>query len=357
MRKESLEFLRTLVNTPSPVGHETRGQRVWMDYVKPFAAKTYSDAYGNCVAVLNPGGSPRLMMCGHADEIAMAVNYITDEGYLYVRKMGGVDAAITRAQRAIIHTEAGPVKAVFGNVAPHLTSKDDKEAKPPKIHDLFLDIGVSSRKEAEKLVSIGDPITLADEFDLLRGDLAVARAFDNRVGTFAVAEALRLLSGSAGKLRAEVCAVSNVQEEVGLLGARQIAYSLKPDVALVVDVTHATDYPTVSKPQHGDVRLGAGPTLTRGGCNHPVVVERLKSLARAKNIPLQQEAMSASSGTDTDVIFWTRGGIASALVSLPNRYMHSPVELISLKDLEHIPELLAAFALSLKKGEEFKVEI
>jgi len=356
MRENSLNFLRTLVNTPSPVGHETRGQRVWLDYAKQFADETFSDAYGNCVAALNKGGSPRLMLAGHADEIAMAVNYIDDHGFIYVRKMGGVDAAITKAQRVTIHTKKGPVKGVVGNVAPHLT-KQEGDPKPPKIHEIFLDIGVSKRSEAEKLVSIGDPITLTDEFDVLRGDLAVARAFDNRIGTFAVAEALRLLKESRGKLAAEVCAVSNVQEEVGLLGARQIAYSLKPDVALVVDVTHATDYPTVSKTQHGDVKIGKGPAITHGGSNHPEVVARIEAVAKVKKIPLQHEAMSATSGTDTDVIFWTRGGIASALISLPNRYMHSPVELVNLDDLEQIPRLLAAFALSLVRGEEFKVSI
>jgi endoglucanase len=356
MHPQSLAFLRTLVNTPSPVGHEVRGQRVWLDYVSAFADETFSDAYGNCVAVLNKGGSPRLMLSGHADEIAMAVNFINDEGYLYVRKMGGIDAAITKAQRVTIHTRNGPVKGVVGNVAPHLM-KDDKDAKTPKIHDLFIDIGAGNRKEAEALVRIGDPITLTDEFDVLRNDLVVARAFDNRIGTFAVAETLRLLKEKKVKLQAEVCAVSNVQEEVGLLGARQIAYSLKPDVALVVDVTHATDYPTVSKAQHGDVKVGKGPTITHGGCNHPDVVARIESVAAAKKIPLQHEAMSSTSGTDTDAIFWTRGGIASALVSLPNRYMHSPVEVVSLKDLELIPELLAAFAASLKKKEQFKVKI
>jgi len=218
-------------------------------------------------------------------------------------------------------------------------------------------LGVGNRKEAQKLVQVGDPITLSAEFDVLRGDLVVARAFDNRIGTFAVVETLRLLQEFKGKLQAEVCAVSNVQEEVGLLGARQIAYSLKPDLAVVVDVTHATDYPTISKAQHGDIHLGQGPALTHGGCNHPEVVARLEAAAKTKRIGLQHEAMSNSSGTDTDVIFWTRGGIASALVSLPNRYMHSPVEVVSLSDLEKIPELLAAFALSLKKGEEFKVRI
>ncbi|HEX9048749.1 MAG TPA: M42 family metallopeptidase [Verrucomicrobiae bacterium] len=356
MREASLNFLRTLVNTASPVGHETRGQRVWLDYASQFAEETFSDAYGNCVAVLNKGGGPRIMLAGHADEIAMAVNYIDDNGYLYVRKMGGVNPAITKAQRIVIHTREGAVKGVVGNVAPHLT-KQEGEPKPPKIHEIFIDIGVGSRKDAEKLVRIGDPITLVDEFDILRGDLAVARAFDNRIGTFAVAEALRLLKESKVKLHAEICAVSNVQEEVGLLGARQIAYSLKPDIALVVDVTHATDYPTVNKAQHGDIKIGKGPALTHGGCNHPEVVKRLEEVAARKNIPLQHEAMSATSGTDTDVIFWTRGGIASALISLPNRYMHSPVEVVSLKDLELIPQLMAGFVASVKRGEQFKVKI
>jgi len=356
MRLQSLQFLKKLVNTPSPVGHETRGQRVWLDYASKFADETFSDAYGNCVAVLNKGGSPRVMLAGHADEIAMAVNYIDEQGYIYVKRMGGVDAAIMKAQRLTIHSRTGPVKGVVGNVAPHLT-KQEGDPKPPKIHEIFLDIGVSSRKEAGKLVRVGDPITLVDEFDMLRGDLAVARAFDNRIGTFAVAETLRLLSESRSKLKAEVCAVSNVQEEVGALGARQIAYSLEPDIALVVDVTHATDYPTVSKIQHGDIKLGAGPTLTHGGCNHPGVVARLEEVAAKKKIPLQHEAMSATSGTDTDVIFWTRGGIASALISLPNRYMHSPVELVNLADLKKIPELMAGFCQSIKRGEQFKVKI
>ena len=355
MRAESLSFLETLVNTPSPSGHETRGQRVWLDYVRGFADETYWDHYGNCVAIKNKGRGPRIMLAAHADEIAMAVNYISDDGFIYVRRLGGVDAAITKAQRVCIHTTSGPVNGVVGNVAPHLT-KAEGDPKPPKIHEIFIDIGVSTRAEAQELVRIGDPITLADKFELLRGDLAIARAFDNRIGTFAVAETLRLLCETQG-LEAEVCAVSNVMEEVGLLGARQIAYSLKPDVALVVDVTHATDYPTVNKAQHGDIHVGRGPALTHGGCNHPEVVSLLERCAAEAHIPLQHEAMSATSGTDTDVIFWTRGGIPSALISLPNRYMHSPVELVSLRDLELIPRLMAAFCLSVKPGQEFKVRI
>jgi putative aminopeptidase FrvX len=356
MRSASLKFLETLINTPSPSGFETRGQRVWLNYVNEFADATETDAYGNAVAWLNRGGSPRLMLAAHADEIAMTVNYINEKGFISVRRVGGIDPAITKAQRVTIHTRQGPVRGVVGNVAPHLMRLEG-EPKLPKIHDLFIDIGVPNRAEAEKLVRIGDPITLVDEFELLRNDLAIARAFDNRVGTFAVAEALRLLAGSGRKLQAEICAVSNIQEEVGCLGARQIAYSLHPDVALVVDVTHATDCPTVNQSQHGDIKLDGGPALTHGGPNHPEVVARLESVAHLKKIPLQHEAISSTSGTDTDVIFWTRGGIPAGLISLPNRYMHSPVEIVNLKVLEQIANLMAAFALSLKKGEKFRVKV
>src|SRR5215213_8454778 len=334
MRTESLEFLKRLVNTPSPSGNELRGQRVWLDYVKQFADDTYWDAYGNCVAVLNKGGSPRVMLAGHADEIAMSVNFITKEGFIHVRKVGGIDPAIMRGQRVSIHTRNGDVRGVIGNVAPHLT-KQEGERKVPKMEDLWIDIGVSSRGAAEKVVHIGDPITLVDEFEILRGDIAIARAFDNRIGTFSVAEALRLLRESKRKPKAEILVVSNIMEEVGLFGARQIAYSLKPDVALVVDVTHATDYPCINQCAHGDIKMGQGPTLTHGGCNHREVVARLEAVAKQEKIKLQHEAMSNTSGTDTDAIFWTRGGIPSALISLPNRYMHSPVELVNLKDLVH----------------------
>ena len=357
MNKRSLQFLETLVNTPSPSGYESRGLRVWMDYAGQYADETYSDAYGNCVAVLNKGGGPRLMLAGHADEIGMTVNFIDDDGYVYVRRLGGTNPAITKAQRVTIHSRKGPVKGVVGSVAPHLMRTETGAPKVPKIHEVFVDIGVGSRKAAEKLIRVGDPITLNDQFELLRGDLAVARAFDNRVGTWAVAETLRLLQSGKAKLNAEVCAVANTMEEVGLFGARQIAYSLHPDIALVMDVTHATDYPTVDKRQHGDIKVGQGPTVTHGNCNHPEVIKRVEQVAKRLKINLQHEAISSTSGTDTDAVFWTRGGIPSGLISLPNRYMHSPVEVVSLKDLEQIPKLMAGFAKSLKKGDQFKVKI
>ncbi len=359
MRQDSIRFLETLINTPSPSGQEMRGQAVWLDYVRQFAEETFTDHYGNAVAILNKGGAPRLMLAAHADEITMAVNYITEKGFIYVRRQGGIDPAITKAQRVLIHTQKGSIRGVVGNVAPHLT-KANAERKLPRIHDLFIDIGASNRKQAQQMVRIGDTITIDRGFERMGENLAVARAFDNRAGTFAVAEALRLLkeSGGAGSsLIPEVCVVSNVMEEVGLLGARQIAYSLNPDIALVVDVTHATDVPTISKEQHGDISLGDGPTITRGIGNHPIVVDRLDSVASKMGLPLQYETTSSTGGTDTDVIFWTRGGIPSALISLPDRYMHSPVEMIHLGDLDNIPRLMAGFAESIKKDEEFKVLI
>ena len=350
MREQSLNFLKTLVNTPSPVGHETRGQRVWLDYAEQFADETFSDAYGNCVAVLNKGGSPRIMLAGHADEIAMAVNYIDDNGFIYVRKMGGVDAAITKAQRVVIHTRKGPVKGVVGNVAPHLM-KEEKDPKPPKIHDLFIDIGVASRKEAEKLVRIGDPITLADEFDMLRSDLAVARAFDNRIGTFAVAEALRLLKES--KAQAARGSLRGVQRAGGSRPAGRAADRLFAQARR--GARGGCDARDGLSDRQQDRSTATSRSATARPSRTAAATIRKSSRAsrrwrRRSKIPLQHEAMSSTSGTDTDVIFWTRGGIASALISLPNRYMHSPVEVVSLKDLEQIPELLAAFARLAQEG-------
>lgn len=331
-------------------------QRVWLEYVARYADETYSDAYGNTVATLNKGGSPRIMLAAHADEIALTVNYVDGEGFIYVRKLGGVDAAISRAQRVTIHTRKGPVLGVIGNVAPHLKGAGAKK-EAPQITDLFIDIGAKDKAAAQKIVRPGDPVTFNTDFEILRDEIAVSRVFDNRIGSFAIAETLRLLQRDRKKLKAEICAVSNIMEEVGCLGARQIAYELNPDAALVVDVTHATDCPTISKAQHGEVNLGAGPTLTHGAGNHVAVVERLEKVAAKQKISVQHEAASRTTGTDTDVIFLTRGGIPSALISLPNRYMHSPVEMIHLQDLEVIPELMAGFCRSVKAGEQFKVEI
>ena len=352
MKRRSLQFLQSLVETPSPSGAERRGQRVWRDYVAPYVDEIRTDAYGNVTAVMNPGGAPRLMLAAHADEIAMTVNFIDDQGFVYLRGVGGVDPGILSARRVLIHSREGDVPGVIGNTPPHLKGKDGKGTLP-QMHELFVDLGVSSKEEAEALVRVGDLLTLSDGFERLGEKVVVARAFDNRVGMFVIAEAARQLAETKKRPAAEVCVVANVMEEVGLLGARQIAYSLQPDLALVTDVTHATDYPAVDRRLHGDLSLGKGPTLTHGGPNHAGVVAQLEKVASKQAIPLQHESTSNSTGTDTDVIFWTRGGIPCALISIPNRYMHSPVELVHLDDVERASSLMAGFARSLKKGQQF----
>ena len=356
MREESLSFLRKLLSTPSPTGFEVAGQQVWRDYVAHFADSVESDAYGNVYATLNPEGSPTVMLTGHADEIGFMVNYITDEGFIYYRPIGGVDPALVRGRRVTVHSQQGPVLGVTAAPPVHLRDRT-KEAKPPKHHENFIDIGVTSREEAEKLVQIGDPITYVDDFQLLRDDVAVARAFDNRVGTFAAAEALRLAAESREQLQAKVVAVSTVMEEIGCHGAGMAAYHLNPDVAIVTDVTHATDLPDLCKKQHGYVKLGSGPVIAHSARVHPLVRRRLVKVANEHGIPLQHEASPNRTGTDLDQIFLTRAGVPTALVSLPNRYMHTPVEMIRLKDLEQVGELMAHFALDLQAGERFYVRI
>ena len=355
MRKESLQFLEDLLNTPSPSGFEARGQKLWLRYVAAFAQKTGSDAYGNAFAVLNEGGSPKVMIAGHADEIGFMVHFINEEGFLYGAAIGGPDVALARGQRVVVHTRQGPVPGVTGSLAIHMQDRQ-ADGKPPRIHDIFIDIGAKDGKEARRLVSVGDPVTYADQFQLLRGGRAVARGCDNRIGTFAAAEVIRVLQGSR-KLKACVLAVSNVQEENGLYGAHMTSYSLRPDLALIVDVGQATDIPVCSKPKHGDQRLGKGPILGIGSSNHPVIVDRLRQVARKKGVPVQMSVDPSRTGTDADAVFLSRGGIPTATVCLPNRYMHTPVEMIHLDDLENIVTLVAEFCESLQPGETFKVEI
>ncbi len=356
MREESLEFLKSLLTTPSPTGFEYRGQRVWKAYVAEFADEVTSDTYGNVYATLNPEGSPTIMLTGHADEIGLMVNYIDGDGWIYYKTIGGVDPALVRGKRVNIHTETGMVRGVIAAPPIHLAEKSG-DATVPKHHENFIDIGVSNKEEAEKLIAIGDPITFVDDFEILRDDVAVSRAFDNRIGTWSAAEALRLIAEQRETLKAKVVAVSTVMEEIGGHGALMAAYRLQPDVALVVDVTHATDWPGPSKAKHGDVKMGKGPVIEHGATVHPLIRKRLVQVAKQKEIPLQFAASPSYTGTDMDDIFKSRLGVASGLISLPNRYMHTTVEMIRLNELNQIAELMAAFALDLKANEEFKVEI
>lgn len=356
MREASYQFLKQLLETPSPSGFETAGQRVWMDYVGQFADEVYSDTYGNCFAVVNPKGSPRVLLTGHSDEIGFMVQFINDDGFIYFQSIGGSDPAIARGQRVLIHGKDGPVNGVIGQLAVHMQENDDRK-KVPDFHQMFIDIGARSKADAQKRVRVGNPITYNyGVVELGHGRIA-ARGCDNRIGTFAAAEGLRRAAENRKKLKACVIAASTIQEENGLYGATMAGYSVHPDVALVVDVTHATDIPLCTKAKHGDVRLGAGPVISIGSSNHPVVNARLEHLAAKEKIQIQFEANPRYTGTDADAIFRQKGGVATVSLGLPNRYMHSPVEVIELEDLEELGTLMGAFALDLKTSEKFAVKI
>ena len=356
MRKESLEFLKQLLTTPSTSGHESAGQRVWCEYARRFADEVRTDAYGNAVAVLNPGGDPKVMLDAHADEIGLMVKHIDDQGFVYVQRIGGVDPALVRGKRVNIHTAKGIVRGVIGAPAIHLRERG-KEPKVPKLHESYVDIGAPDGKAARRRVSIGDPITFVDDFEQLDRNVAVARGFDNRAGTWVVIEALRMAAAARSALKCALYACSAVQEEVGLIGAQMNVFNIKPHAAVAVDVTHATDTPGIDAKQHGEVKMGKGPTLSIGRENHPAIVERLKKLAKRKRIPLQFEAFSTTGGTDAMAIYKAQGGVPCALVSIPNRYMHTTVEMLDLRDPQRAAELLAAFAADLKKGERFAVKV
>jgi putative aminopeptidase FrvX len=356
MRDASYDFLEQLLEIPSPSGFETRAQAVWAAYAGQFADRVESDSYGNVFAELNAEGSPKIAITGHSDELGLMISYISAEGYLYFHGIGGVDRAMLRGRRVIVHGYRGPVPGVTGHLAIHMQESDDRK-RVPEFHEVFIDIGVRSREEAEKLVRIGDAVTKdANVFKLAGGRIA-ARACDNRIGTWSAAEVLRLIAAERERLSASLVAISTVQEENGRYGAKMAGYSVRPDVALVVDVTHATDIPICSKTKHGDVKLGGGPVIGIGSANHPVLVERLRAIASAKGIPLQYEVNPRFSGTDADAIFVQRGGIPTITIGLPNRYMHSPVEVIDLADLEALARLLAEFCFAVRRDDSFAVEI
>lgn len=356
MREESLEFLKRLLTTPSPSGFEREGQRVWLDYAGQYADETRTDTYGSALGVLNPGATPKVMIVGHADEIGLMVNHIDEKGFLYPKSIGGIDAAVVAGKRLTIHTKKGPVRGVTGATAIHLRDREG-DAKPRKLHELFIDIGVSSKKAAERKVQIGDPITFVDDFEMIGKNIAIARALDNRIGTWVAAETLRLVRESKKKLACSVCAASVVQEEVGLRGSHMMTMQEKPDIALIVDVRHATDSPGIDHRKHGFAKLGGGPQISIGASTLPELNEALEKIAKAKKIPLQRAASPGYTGTDTESVFKVSGGVASALVSLPIRYMHTTVEMTDLRDLERIAKLFAEFCLSLKKEQTFKAKI
>ncbi|MAD18961.1 MAG: ABC transporter ATP-binding protein [Planctomycetaceae bacterium] len=358
MRTESLEFLRRLLDTPSPSGHETAGQRVWLAEVRDHASRVWNDAYGNCFARLDcdHADAPTVAVCGHADEIGLMVNNIDDKGFVYCRQIGGIDPGSIVGKR--IHFASSvpgvtdAVLGVIGATAIHLQDRS-RDGKVRKLHELFVDIGCRSKEEAEERLNVGDPGVFADRSELIGDDTILARGLDNRIGTWAAAETIRRLAPDRAALKCNVVAVSTVQEEVGLVGAAMIAEGLKPDVALVTDVGHATDTPGIDRNRHGDFKLAGGPKVAIGGPAQPLVVAKLLAAAEREEITIQRSAVPGRSGTDTDAIFLRNGGIPSGLVSLPIRYMHTTVEMTSLADLDAIAAIFTRFCRDLETGESF----
>ncbi len=352
MESRSLEFLKRLLTLPGPSGYEQRPARAWREEAETFADRVWADVSGNSFAVVNPGGAPRVMMAGHIDEIGLMVNHIDDDGFLYFSAIGGWDSEVIVGQRVEILTKDGSIIGVVGKKAIHRQEKEERE-KASKIKDLWIDIGARNGKEARKLVRVGDPAVLAADLVELPNARIASRSLDNRIGAFIVLEALRRLASD--RAAAETVAVATAQEEIGYGGggARPGAVGLDPDIAIVLDVTHATDYPGAEKKGYGDHRLGGGPTLTRGSSASPLLFERIAEVAEREKIPYSIEAASRGTSTDADSIYTARAGIPTALVSVPNRYMHSPNEMVAVEDLERAAELIAAAVRSFTPEDDF----
>jgi endoglucanase len=343
MQDNSLAFLKNLLHTPSASGFERGIQDVVRAWAKPYADELRTDRHGNVIAVLNPSGQPRIMLAGHCDQIALMVQHIDDNGYLYVQPIGGWDMQILLGQNLTVWTSAGPLVGVVSRRAPHLLTAEERN-KVPQFTDIWVDIGAKDRKEAESLVTAGDPVTFELGARDMRNSHITAPGLDDKVGVWTVMEALRLLHGRP--LQAAVYCVSTVQEEIGLRGATTSAYGIHPTIGIAVDVCHATDTPGNDKKQLGDTKLGAGPVIFRGPNINPHVFDRLREAAKNHEIPVQPRGVPRATGTDANAMQLARDGVATGLVGIPNRYMHSPVEVVNLDDLERAARLLAEFCLS-----------
>jgi putative aminopeptidase FrvX len=350
MDATALEFLKRILATPSPSGYERPVQELVREYLAPIADKVTTDSHGNVIGVKNAGAPLRVMYAGHCDQIGMLVQYIDAEGFIYAQPIGGWDAQVLIGQRMTIWTATGPVPGIIARKPIHLLT-DEERKQVVKLKDLWIDIGAKDKDDAAKLVRVGDPITLELNYRTLMNNLAASVAMDDKTGLWVCLEAFRRASES--KLNCALYTVSTVQEEIGLRGAQTSAFTIDAHVGIAVDVTHATDCPTIDKKQEGEVKVGGGPVIYRGPNMNPVVVERLVSAATGREIPYQMAAVGRATGTDANALQVSRGGVATGLVSIPNRYMHSPVELISLDDIDRAADLLAAFAINLSGTESF----
>ena len=353
LNSASLEFLERYLNNASPTGFESAGQRLWLDRIKPYVDDHLVDPYGTVVGIVNPEAKYKVVIEAHADEISWFVHYITKDGFIYVRRNGGSDHMIAPSMRVNIHTDKGIVKAIFGWPAIHV--RNGKTEVAPSTENIFLDCGCSTKEEVEKLgVHVGCVITYEDEFMVLNGKHFVGRALDNRMGGFMIAEVARLLHENKVKLPFGLYIVNAVQEEVGLRGAEMIVERLRPDLAIVTDVTHDTQTPMMNKIQSGDVSCGSGPVLAYGPAVHNKVLKQVIKAAEKEKIAFQRSAVSRATGTDTDAFAYGAAGVPSALISLPLRYMHTTVESVHREDVENVIRLIHATLRSVKAGQDMR---
>jgi putative aminopeptidase FrvX len=353
MDKKSKEFLYKYLNNASPTGFESSGQQIWLDYLKPYVSEYITDVYGTAVGVINPKGAYKVVIEGHADEISWFVSYITEEGYIYVKRNGGSDHQIAPSMRVNIHTDKGIVKGVFGWPAIHVRDAAKEEA--PSLKNIFIDIGAESKKEVEAMgVHVGCVITFEADLMEMNKRWLVGRALDNRMGGFMIAEVARRLSENKKKLPFCLYVVNSVQEEIGLRGAEMISRRLKPDLAICTDVTHDTQSPMYNKKETGNLKCGTGPVVCYGPAVQNNVLKMIIETAQKRKIPFQRQAVSRSTGTDTDSFAYSAEGVASALISLPLKYMHTTVEMVHKEDVENVITLIYEFLLQLKPGHDFR---
>lgn len=354
MRAESVSFLEKLLDAPSPSGYEQPAQRVFREYVASFSDEISTDVMGNVIAKIAGKGKnlPRVMVVGHTDEIGLQVKYIDDKGFLYFAAVGGVDAHLTPGKRVNVHTSSGDIPGVIGKKPIHLMDSKDRETVV-KLESQYIDIGAKDKEEAQKLVRVGDAVTFESSFTRLHNERVASRGFDDKAGCFVVAEVLRLVKEGGKLLNVDLYGVSSVQEEIGLRGGTTSCYTVNPDIGICVEVDFATDQPDVEKKHNGEVFLGKGPILARGANINPRLFDLLHSTAENENISVQHTAAPRATGTDANVMQISRGGVATALVKIPLRYMHTPVETISLSDLEDAARLIVAVLQRIASREEF----
>ncbi len=354
INKSSETFLRKYINNPSPTGFESEGQKLWLEYAKPYLDDWQIDNYGTVYGIINPGQDYRVVIEGHADEISWFVHYISKEGFINVIRNGGSDHLIAPSKKVNIHTDKGIVKGVFGWPAIH-TRHGEGSKLVPKIENIFIDVGAKDKDEVHEMgIEVGCVITYEDELEILNDKYYVGRALDNRMGGFCIAEVARLLKKNKVELPFTLYVVNSVQEEVGLRGAQMIAETIKPHVAIITDVTHDTHTPLINVKKQGDVRCGKGPSLTFAPAVHNNLLRLIMKTAEEKEIPIQREASSRATGTDTDAFAYSNGGVPSALISLPLRYMHTTVEMAHKDDVTNVIRLIYETLLKLESGHNFK---